>query len=337
MKNTLIICTYRRAQSVLRLLQSVAEQTCYPDAILIVDGSPDDETEKILQENTFQNLKYHKVSPENRGLTKQRNVGINLVPTDSDVICFLDDDTILEKDYFEALLKTYTQYPDAKGVGGYITNEVKWKPITPEYTISKNEFEYDGWVRKDGSRFVLRKKLGLDADRPPGFLPTFSHGRSVSFLPPSGKTYPVEQLMGGVSSFKKEIFQNFRFSEYFEGYGLYEDADFCLRVSKMEKLYVTTSARLEHHHDASGRPNQYNYGRMVVRNGWYVWKVAYPQTDWKSAFKWHAIIGLLLLTRISNIFTTSDRKAAFTESLGRFTGWISLLFNKPKVESGKFF
>lgn len=331
MKTTLIICTYKRAKSLLQLLDSVVPQTRYPDEILIVDGSPDSETEVALQQNTFKNLRYHKVKPEERGLTKQRNIGIGLSATDAEVICFLDDDTILEKHYFERLLETYRLYPDAKGVGGYITNEVKWRKPESGYRTSKKEFEFDGWLRSDGSRFVLRKKLGLDTDVPPGFLPEFSHGRSVSFLPPSGNVYPVAQLMGGVSSFRKEIFKDFRFSEYFEGYGLYEDADFCLRVAKTGKLYVNTNARLEHHHHASGRPNQYQYGRMVVRNGWYVWKVAYPKTTWKARLKWNAITGLLWITRISNIFTTSERKEAFTESLGRLSGWLSLIWNKPKI------
>jgi GT2 family glycosyltransferase len=53
---------------------------------------------------------------------------------------------------------------------------------------------------------------------------------------------------------------------------LYEDTDFTLRVSKTGKLYLNTTAKLNHHHDASGRPNQYQYGKMVVRNGWYVWR-----------------------------------------------------------------
>ena len=56
-------------------------------------------------------------------------------------------------------------------------------------------------------------------DTPPGFMPVFSNGRSVSFLPPSYKIYPVEQLMGGVSSFRRNVFKDQRFSTYFEGYG----------------------------------------------------------------------------------------------------------------------
>lgn len=332
MKNTLIICTYKRAQSLLQLLQSVTVQTCYPDTIIIVDGSPDNKTEIILQENKFRNLKYHKVTPEQRGLTKQRNIGINLTDSDSDIICFLDDDTILETAYFEELLKAYILYPDAKGVGGYITNEVKWQQNTPGYSATSKEFEYDGWVRSEGSRFVLRKKLGLDTDVPPGFLPKFSHGRSIGFLPPSGKIYPVTHLIGAAFSFKKEIFQNFHFSEYFDGYGLYEDADFCLRVAKTGKLYVNTKARLEHHHDASGRPNQYMYGKMVVRNGWYVWRVENEKPSFKDKLKWHLITLLLIVVRFTNIFTTDKKKEAYTETTGRMVGWFSLLFNKPRLK-----
>lgn len=332
MNFSLIICTYKRPQALLTLLQSVKLQTLYPNAILIVDGSPDDFTKEMLTQHSFQNLNYYKVEEKDRGLTKQRNYGIARVSQDSVVVCFLDDDTILAPNYFEEIIKTYTIHPEALGVGGYITNEVSWQNVGIDYVAANNEFYYDGWKRKDGSRFVWRKKLGLDSDVPPGYSPAFSHGRSVGFLPPSGKVYPVEQLMGGVASFRKTVFEQFQFSTYFEGYGLYEDADFTLRVSKVGKLFLNTSAQLEHHHDAAGRPNQYAYGKMVVRNGWYVWRVKNPQPSFKAQLKWHVITLLLTAIRGTNVFTSSKRKEAFTETLGRLVGWFSLFLNKPKIK-----
>jgi GT2 family glycosyltransferase len=152
----------------------------------------------------------------------------------------------------------------------------------------------------------------------------------VGFLPPSGKTYEVEMLMGGVSSFRKKVFDSLHFSTYFEGYGLYEDADFTLRVAKIGKLYLNTAAQLHHYHDASGRPNQYRYGKMVVRNGWYVWRTKNPNPEFNDYFKWHAITLLLTGIRYSNVLTTSNKKEALTEALGRTIGWWSLCFNKPK-------
>lgn len=319
-----------RPGPLLQLLQSVKGQTLYPNEILIVDSSLNQETEKILNQNQFQNLNYFLVSNENRGLTKQRNFGIQRVSKNIDVVCFLDDDTVLESDYFEELLKTYSVYPEALGVGGYITNEIKWDFVGNNYSVALNEFYFDEWKRKDGSRFVLRKKFGLDSDCPPGYSSLYSHGRSAGFLPPTGKMYEVEMFMGGVSSFRKEIFDNLQFSTYFEGYGLYEDADFCLRVAKTGKLYLNTAARLSHYHADSGRPNQYQYGKMVAINGWYVWRVKNPNPLLKDKLKWHAITILLASIRFTNSFTTKDKKAALTESLGRFVGWGSLMFNKPK-------
>jgi GT2 family glycosyltransferase len=321
-----------RPKALLDLLHSVANQIVYPNQIVIVDGSLNTETKVVLDKNSFANLDYFIVSDKDRGLTRQRNFGISKTADSSEVVCFLDDDTILEPNYFEEILKTYSFYPEALGVGGYINNEVIWEKAPENYRPTIEEFFYDGWKKKDGSRFVLRKKLGLDSDVKPGFLPEFSNGRSISFLPPSGKIYEVEQLMGGVSSFKKIVFDTFAFSTYFEGYGLYEDADFTLRLSKTGKLYVNTKAQLGHFHDESGRPNKYQYGKMVVRNGWYVWRVKYPHPSVKAKFKWNAIILLLSFIRFSNIFTTTKRQEALTESIGRMVGWFSLCFDKPKIQ-----
>ena len=315
-----------RSQSVLQLLQSVREQSLYPDEILIVDGSTNSETETILKENQFSNLYYFSVPPEHQGLTKQRNYGIERVGEEIEVVCFLDDDVVLKTDYFEVLLETFHKHSQALGVGGYIIDdETHCEFVGYDYQPKIEEFYFDGWKRKDSSRFILRKKLGLDSDCPPGFSPLFSHSRSLGFLPPSGKTYEVEMLMGGVSSFKKEVFKKLKFSNYFEGYGLYEDADFTLRVAQIGKLYVNTEAQLYHDHVPSGRPNEYQYGKMVVRNGWYVWRVKNPKPSLNTKLKWHLITILLIVIRFSNIFTTKNRQQALAEASGRTIGWIQII------------
>ncbi|WP_418603359.1 glycosyltransferase family 2 protein [Hwangdonia sp.] len=330
MKLSLIICTYMRSEPLLKLLFSVKEQTLYPNEILIIDSSIDDKTKQLFKNHTFKNLSYYKVEEKDRGLTKQRNFGINLVDETSEIICFLDDDIIVKPNYFENLITTYKEKQDALAVGGYILNDNVWK--LSDNKNNNNNFYFDGWMRNEPARFKLRRKFGLLPDKIPGFFPTFAHGRSVGFLPPSGKIYHVEQIMGGVSSYKKEIFEQLNFSTYFEGYGLYEDADFSLRLSKIGKLYVNTAAQLYHYHDDSGRPNKYKYGKMVVRNGWYVWRVKYPNPTLKSRIKWNATSFLLTIIRFTNVVNTNKKKEALTESLGRIVGWWSLVFNKPKVQ-----
>ncbi|MFN3908559.1 MAG: glycosyltransferase family 2 protein [Flavobacterium sp.] len=329
MQISLIICTYQRAQALQRLLESLQLQTRYPEEVIVVDASLNTDTKNMLEQPKYANLRYFLVDDAHRGLTKQRNFGIRQVQAQSEVIAFLDDDIILYPNYFEQLLGTYLKYPKALGVGGYIVNETQWKEVGFGYLPKSNEFYWDGWVRKDGSRMVWRKKLGLDSNVPPGWMPAFGHGRSIGFLPPTGKVYQVEQLMGGVSSFKKEIFQQLQFSTYFEGYGLYEDADFTLRLSKLGKLYLNTAAQLEHHHEPSGRPQAFIYGTMVVTNGWYVWRVKHPKPSLLDLLKWHGISLLLMGIRFLNTFTTSTSKQAFLEASGRAFAWGKLWIQKP--------
>lgn len=328
---SLIICTYQRDTALVQLLESVAVQSLYPDEILIIDASADTLTRDAVAHHRFRNLTYYKVPDADRGLTRQRNYGIARLRPDSEIVCFLDDDTVLEPDYFEILIHTYALFPDAAGVGGYITNDSDCEFVGDDYRPQLSEYFFDGWKRADGSRFVLRKKLGLDSTLPPGFMPEFAHGRSLGFLPPNGKIYKVEQLMGGVSSFRKAVLEKHKFSTYFEGYGLYEDADFTIRVSRTGQLYCNTAARLAHYHDESGRPNQYHYGKMVVRNGWYVWRTKNPRPSWRARLKWHQITLLLTLIRFTNVVTTPDSKQALTEAAGRMTAWFELLFKKPRI------
>ncbi|MFD2517921.1 glycosyltransferase family 2 protein [Salinimicrobium flavum] len=325
MKFNLIICTLKRPKSIKDLLDSVACQTLYPDEILVIDASPDNLTANLLQEFSYTALKYFKVNEKNSGLTRQRNYGISKTSKEIEVICFLDDDIILEPDYFENLIRTYTFCPTAVGVGGYISNEVVWKKseTSPDF----DEYKIDGFIRKLGSRNLLRKKIGLLSDQAPGVMPEFSNGLSIGFLPPSGNIYPVEYFMGGVASYRKEIFEKISFSDYFKGYGLYEDMDFCLRASRFGPNYVNTAARVTHHHEEAGRPNRFKYGQMVIRNGWHVWRVKYSKPSFKGKLKWHLTAFLLISVRISNIFTTPKKREAFSESAGRIIGWLRLMFS----------
>ncbi|HEY4629262.1 MAG TPA: glycosyltransferase, partial [Flavobacterium sp.] len=315
----------------LQLLKSVEGQTVYPDEILIIDGSTNRETELLLQENQFENICYFLVPDNFRGLTKQRNYGLDRVASTSDVIAFLDDDTELLPDYFQELIATFTSDEVITGVGGVEVNENNWSLIKPSIAYHKHKYvEFEGYVYKEGQRNVMRNYLGLQSNLGPGIMPDYSHGKTCGF-PLNGKTYEVDLLVGMSFAFRKRVFDSLRFSTYFEGYGLYEDADFSIRALQFGKNVINTNVQLSHYHHPSGRPNQYIYGKMVVRNGWYVWRVKNSKPSFKAKLKWHSITILLTVIRFSNTFTVSNKKEAFTEAIGRTVGWWSLIFNKPKA------
>ena len=324
MKFALIVCTYNRPNSVFRLLKSIEDQNFLPDEIIVVDGS--EINNKALEGYAYEKkFNYYHVSALQRGLTKQRNFGLSKVSSEMDVVCFLDDDVILNRNYFRALINTFEIDQNTMGVGGYITNEVKWfKNDADKLSKDGGRYYFDGFYRPLPLRFKLRKALCLMPDVMPGKMPKFGHGLSVSFLPPSGKIYSVEMLMGGVAAYKKSLFDKIQFSEFFQGYGLYEDADFSLRAAQLGKLYINTKAQLEHHHEPAGRPNMFKYGRMVVRNGYYVWLVKNPRPNFKDRFKWHAITLLLLSVRATNVITGPKRVPALMETIGRKIGYFEL-------------
>lgn len=329
---SLIVCTYRRPSQVRSLLRSIVEQTRQPDEILVVDASTDGETDETVRsfrdDDRFQDLKYYRVTAEDRGLTRQRNYGI--ARARGDIIAFLDDDTILEASYFEETIACFDRHPDAVGVGGYIANEVKWSPANGR-AAGLSLFRWGEWERREDFRWRLRKLLGLTSPLPPGWMPPSGHGRPIGFLPGDGKDYQVEFIMGGASAWKAKILGTHRFSAFFEGYGLYEDMDFCVRAVCDGPIFVCTRARLDHFHAEAGRPNYFRYGEMVVRNGWVVWRRRWPQPGLVDRTKWWSITLLLAMCRLADTRGPS-KLDGLKEAAGRLCGAAQVIWRDPERE-----
>ena len=139
-------------------------------------------------------------------------------------------------------------------------------------------------------------------------------------------------FMGVVCLIENVVFnQRFSFQLILKAMVFMKMLIFAFDIRKLGKLY-STPAQCEHHHHPSGRPNQFQYGQMVVKNGWYVWRQRWPKPGLKNIFKWHCTTLLLAFLRFLNTFTTSQRQQALTESLGRFWAWLKLWFVKPKIQ-----
>jgi GT2 family glycosyltransferase len=321
----LVVCTSGRPGTIARLLSSLARQTCSPREVLVVDGSVDDDTQRAVEALWPSwppaTLRYLRVPAEHRGLTRQRNYG--LARTTSEIVAFLDDDTIPEPGYFSAILACFARHADAAGVGGYIV-EADWARVDESDRRRLDLFVLDDWARRDDFRWRLRRLLGLESERPPGWMPRFGHARPVSFLPPDGSDHQVEFIMGGASAWRRAVFDHHAFSRYFDGYGLYEDLEFCLRVSRQSRLYLCTSAKLAHYHERAARPDAFRYGKMVVQNGWYVWRRRWPSPGVGDRVRWWATTMLLALCRVGDAVRGPDRLGALTEALGRGWGMLSL-------------
>ena len=94
-----IIPTLDRVKDLERLLKSFLTQTKKPDEIIIVEqGDRYFNTSTLQHFNTLPIKVYH---VDFKSLTKARNFGVE--KSSGDVVGFLDDDIVLDKDYVEKI------------------------------------------------------------------------------------------------------------------------------------------------------------------------------------------------------------------------------------------
>lgn len=326
---SLIICTYKRAESLQKLLLSIRDQEVMPNEILIIDGSPDNQTREMILCDFPTEVEYFQVSPEQRGLTKQRNFGISKVNKPADVVAFLDDDTVLTSNYFAVMEETFRQNPAIGGLGGVAINEDPWIKISDGAKLNpKKTYSFEGYYVRETLRNKVRNYLGLNSPHGSFQMGDFSHVRASGF-PQTGKFYTVDLLIGMSFAFRKSIIDKQIFSLFFDGYGLYEDADYSIRAQRYGINVIHTGLQLYHFHHPSGRPDQFKYGKMVIRNGYYVWRLKYPDPGINAKIKWHLTAGLLTVIRGTNVISGPNRGAALQEFFGRIAGWWSLWIDRP--------
>ena len=113
-----IIATRKRHDDVLVAVRSLLAQTVLPGELCIVDSSDEPlgraQIERLCEEAGVR-LDY--VHPAPRGLTRQRNIGIER--TTGDPVFLIDDDVWLAPDVHEEILAEYGRWgPELGGVRG---------------------------------------------------------------------------------------------------------------------------------------------------------------------------------------------------------------------------
>lgn len=245
MKIAFVVATKDRPSDLRKMLQSLADQSRKPDEVIIVDSSSEP-VHAVVKDFEGLNTKYlHHPKPS---ASAQRNAGIGAVGSDMDLIGFLDDDAVLEEGALEAMHKFWQDAPD--DVGG------------SSFNLKNFEQPENQWLKN--SR--LARWAGL-------------YSREKGVVMPSGwqslmgtvdKTTYVQWLPSGASLWRRDLFKEFRFDEYFDGYSYLEDLDFSFSVSRKNRLVVVADAGFYHYPSPSGRVGAYQFGRMEVSNRIYI-------------------------------------------------------------------
>jgi len=250
---SLVVPTYQRPDDLTALLDALAAIPDPPAETVIVDGTPGTHVEAAVNAwASGRRLRFDLVYAHSpKGLTRQRNVGIDL--SSQPYVFFLDDDAVPLPGYFTQVRRAFAEDRDGRvgAVGGAIVNQLD---------------------RAIPRRWRIRLALGLVPRVEPG---TYHHSGTSTprgLLKPFSGTRPVDVLPGCAFTFRREVLEQERFSEFFDGYAQGEDLEMSLRVGKRWRLLSAGDARVIHKPSPGGRPSSFAKGRMEVRNRFFIWK-----------------------------------------------------------------
>ncbi len=243
-----------------------------PAELCIVDSSDSTPARQRIEELCAAAglaLDYH--HPARRGLTIQRNIGIER--TSGDPVFLIDDDVYLAPDCHAAILDEYARWgPELGGVRASPVHPARPPLIS---VLWRKLFGIGGWWPEASGRMR------------PGFW--------VEGISEAAGVRKIEYMTGWFMSFKREVFEDFRFDENLSGYGHKEDVDFTYRVARRYVLLQTPRARCEHYQTISQRLSSHHLMRMNLGNQFYLHRKNMPQDLKHRAALWWGLLGLFVL------------------------------------------
>lgn len=275
MNCSVIVCSRNRLEFLIRFTESLYSQNLLPDEYIIVDSSDQPinrnnryktEIERKKPNGTI--LKYFHTTP---GLTFQRNFGVSKAK--GDIIFFFDDDIVLEKNYIKEIMNVFNKNPEYyAGMGNIVSFE------NPSFfTLFKENLR---------GFFGLNRSYGDGKFYLSGF-PKHPYGKK-EFM-------DTQVLGGGLTAYRKVVFEEFSFDENVTGYSFMEDVDFSRRVSYKYKCFYQPSARCEHLHANGGRGSiKENRKMLMVNFRYFYFKNFYGRNKYSILAHWFAILGLFL-------------------------------------------
>lgn len=119
---SVIIATRNRYKVIKHLHENLINQIRKPDEIIIVDASDDPNSGYDWFQDSW-TLKF--LFSDEASSTKQRNMGIDMLDAKSEIVAFIDDDVILNNDFFYLIEMIYQKDSEKviAGLGGFVIGE----------------------------------------------------------------------------------------------------------------------------------------------------------------------------------------------------------------------
>jgi GT2 family glycosyltransferase len=281
--DVLVLCTRNRPGEVRACLDTVRAQTRVPSRVIVVDASDDDETGRIVADlvrawPTGSLIERRAAEP---GLTRQRSAGIDA--SDEEIVHFVDDDTVLDRDYIGAIIEAFTSDTDGAigGVGGFVTDQ-------PLHRVRR-----------------IEAVLGLDAVAEGIVLPS---GRNVRVYTEPVEAIDVDWLPGCAMSYRRSVFATERPNLEVGRDRNGEDVELSYRVRQHWRLVITPCARLEHHESPRGRRSRNQLVRVELVSRYERVRSGTGHLS-RRAF-WVSAVGQLVWYGLKGLVTVSGERLA---------------------------
>lgn len=216
-----VIPTKNRPAELQTAAASILAQRRRPDELVIVDQSADEEGRRRLEALVAEKgqgiaLQYVH-DPSIRGLVHAKQVATGVAK--GDIVCFLEDDEVLEPGYFAQIERGFRDNPEMLGCCGLVTN----LPPLPAGYVALFHLFHRGMFRDP--------RVGV-------------HGHL------QGENLPLiesDYLSGGLSCWRREVLARIPF-DVDNGFHMLEDVDYSTRAAREfgHRFNINPNARLEH-------------------------------------------------------------------------------------------
>ena len=298
--------TLGRPDEVRDLLTDLAAQTVLPTELILVDGAgPEDgRTQRVVHERSHELPYPVRYLRRSGGTAIQRNHGIDQAKGEH--IAFIDDDIRLSTDFFARMLEAYCKDVDGRvgGITGYITNQ----HLDP--TKSR--------------RWRWYRRLRLFSTYEPGRY-DWATGYPINrYLRPPHETLVEIDFMGaGCAVWRREVFDTgLRFSRFFTGYGVLEDAHFALRAGRDWRLLENGSAHCTHLRSQTSRVDTRRFARMSATNYRYVFVDLVPRRSLTHEIRFWRVQLVDLLTFLA-VLARRPNRDSWGSVRGKVEGMVS--------------
>ncbi len=218
-----VIPTLNRPDSLGKAVASIIRQKRLPETLIIVDQSEGNESldsiKPLFTDESPIKLNYVH-NPDISGLVEAKKVASEV--SDDDIVCFLEDDVVLEDGYLENIELGFLEKEGMLGCSGVITNQ--------PYQSGLYRFLHGIFFR------------GIFKD--PRLAIFYQQHDTVGSI----ELICCDVLSGGLSAWRRQVLLEVPF-DVANGFFMFEDMEYSTRVVKQygHRLYINRSARLEHH------------------------------------------------------------------------------------------